>query len=162
MTGIGKAGSRFAKLWRGIVHRVGRFLPYGLNNRAELDRTRSVPTEKAPGFLRETVTASAPKDLQQIGLASDLTSHVGEVTAAFAKPPTRASSEHSAVPAIDWQLPIPPQPEQRTVARMRVRQSSKRGKPQGRIAGGKGRLARAGCRRASRDLDWMREVLASS
>src|ERR1700730_1484766 len=85
MTGIGEAGSRLAKLWQGIVRRVGLFLPYGPDNRAEFNHTQLVPTKKAPAFLRKTITASAPKDLQQMWLASGVTSYVGEVTATFAK-----------------------------------------------------------------------------
>jgi len=164
MTGIGEAGSRLAKLWQGIVRRVGLFLPYGPNNRAEFNHTQLVPTKKAPAFLRKTITASAPKDLQQMWLASGVTSYVGEVTATFAKPPALASSGQPAAPAVDWQLPIPAPAGQRTAPRTtRPRHSGKRGAPQrGRIAGGKGRVVRAGCRRASRDLDWMREVLTSS
>src|SRR5712692_4230386 len=96
-------------------------------------------------------------------LASGVTSYVGEVTAT-AKPPALASSGQPAALAIDWQLPIPAQPGQRTAPRtVRSRHSGRRGAPQrGRITGGKGRVVRAGCRRASRDLEWMREVLTSS
>jgi hypothetical protein len=166
LTGIGEAGSRFARLWQGIVRRVGLFLPYGPNNHAEFNHTQLVPTKKAPGFLRKTITASEPKDLQKMWLASGVTSYVGEVTASFARPPALASatSAQPAAPAVDWQLPIPPPPGQRTAPRAtRPRQTGKRGAPRrGRLTGGKGRVARAGCRRAPRDLDWMREVLTSS
>jgi hypothetical protein len=166
ITGIGEAGSRFARLWQGIVWRVGLYLPYGPNNRAEFNHTQLVPTKKAPSFLRKTITASEPKDLPKMWLASGVTSYVGEVTAAFAKPElASASPEHPAAPpaTVDWQLPIPRQPGQRTAPRTRARHSSKRGTPQrGRLMGGNGYSMRSAGRRAPQDLDWMREVLTSS
>jgi hypothetical protein len=159
MTGIEDAGSGLAKLWQGILRRVGLFLPHGPSNRAELNHTRLVPTKTMAGFWRRTITASAPKDLQQMCLASGVTASVGEVTAAFAEPPAfaRATPAQLAAPVVDWQLPIPPPPGQRTAPR--ARPTSKRGAPQ---RGTKVGVARVGCRRASRDLDWMREVLTSS
>jgi hypothetical protein len=163
-TGIAGPGSRLAKLWRGIVRRVGLSLPYGPSNRAELNHTRMVPTDKAPGLLRGTITAREPRDLQRMWLASGVTSDVGEVTATFAKPPVLASAtrEQPAVPAVDWQLPIPlPRGQHTAPPAVRSSHSEKRGAAQrGRQTGGKGRLARAGRRRPPRDLDWMREVLS--
>src|SRR5260370_42478025 len=79
MTGIGGPGSRFAKLWQTIVQRVGLYLPYGANNRAEFNHTQLVPTKMASSFLRRTITASAPKDLQQMWLASGTSSYVADV-----------------------------------------------------------------------------------
>ena len=96
MTGIGAAGSRSAKLWQTIVGKVGLYLPYGPNNRKEFNHTQLVPTKMASGTLRRTITAGAPKDLQQMWLASGISAYVNEVTAA--KAPALASA--SAVPQV--------------------------------------------------------------
>jgi hypothetical protein len=126
------------------------------NKRAEFNHTQLVPTKKAPDFLRRTITASEPKDLQKMWLASGVTSYVGEVTAAFARPPALASAanEQPLAPAIDWQPPIPRLPGQRTAPRTRVRHAGRRG--------GQTRSTRLASGRGPRNLDWMREVLTSS
>jgi hypothetical protein len=129
MTGIGGPGSRFARLWQSIVQRVGLYLPYGANNRAEFNHTQLVPTKMASSFLRRTITASAPKDLQQMWLASGINSYVADVTA---KPALASASPGQRVilPTVaDPQAPAAPQPPQATAAprRSRARKPGKRG-----------------------------------
>jgi hypothetical protein len=80
VTGIGGPGSRFAKLWQTIVRRVGLYLPYGANNRAEFNHTQLLPTKVASSLLRRTITASEPRDLQQMWLASGVAAYVVDVT----------------------------------------------------------------------------------
>ena len=128
MTGIGGPGSRFARLWQSIVQRVGLYLPYGANNRAEFNHTQLVPTKMASSFLRRTITASAPKDLQQMWLASGISSYVADV--ATKSTLASASSEQRAMlPTVaDHQAPSQ-QPPERTVAprRSRAGRPGKRG-----------------------------------
>ena len=90
MTGIGGPGSRLARLWQTIVKRVGLYLPYGPNNRAEFNHTQLVPTKVASRFLRRTITASEPKNLQAMWLASGISAYVSDATAA--KAPALASA----------------------------------------------------------------------
>jgi hypothetical protein len=113
MTGIGGPRSRLARLWQTIVKRVGLYLPYGPDNRAEFNHTQLVPTKMAPSFLRGTITASAPKNLNVMWLASGISSYV--LDAAATKAPSLASA--SAVPVVlpagaDKQAPAqqPPEP----------------------------------------------------
>jgi hypothetical protein len=168
MTGIGAPGSRFAKLWHTIVRRVGLYLPYGPNNHAEFNHTQLVPARKASTFLRHTITASEPKDLPQMWLASGVSSYVGEVTGALAKLPTLASAlfAQPAVPPAEAErlVPLPRQPGQRAAPRaIRARHSSNRGvSPRGRLAAGEMRSTRPTSGKPPRSLDWMREVLTSS
>jgi hypothetical protein len=118
MTGIGGPGSRFAKLWQAIVQRVGLYLPYGPNNRAEFNHTQLVPTKMAPSFLRQTITASQPKDLQQMWLASGISSYVREAVAAKAPSLASASARPVALPpGADKQAPSQSPPEPRTAPR---------------------------------------------
>jgi hypothetical protein len=130
MTGIGGPGSRLARLWQSVVKRIGLYLPYGPNNRAEFNHTQLVPTKMASSFLRRTITASQPKDLQQMWLASGISSYVGEVTAA--KAPTLASASaqpHVVLPAssADKQAPFPQAPEPAAAPRRsRARRPGKR------------------------------------
>jgi hypothetical protein len=130
MTGIGGPGSRFARLWQSVVKRIGLYLPYGPNNGAEFNHTQLVPTKMASSFLRRTITASQPKDLQQMWLASGISSYVGEVTAA--KTPTLASASaqpHVVLPAssADKQAPSPQAPEPAAAPRRsRARRPGKR------------------------------------
>jgi len=129
MTGIGGPGSRFARLWQSVVKRIGLYLPYGPNNGAEFNHTQLVPTKMASSFLRRTITASQPKDLQQMWLASGISSYVGEVTA---KTPTLASASaqpHVVLPAssADKQAPSPQAPEPAAAPRRsRARRPGKR------------------------------------
>jgi hypothetical protein len=128
MTGIGGPGSRFAKLWQTIVQRVGLYLPYGANNRAEFNHTQLVPTKMASSFLRRTITAGEPKDLQQMWLASGISAYVADVTTK----PTLASAspgQRVALPAIaDPQAPAPQPPESAVAPRRsRARKPGKRG-----------------------------------
>jgi hypothetical protein len=132
MTGIGGPGSRFAKLWQIIVRRVGIYLPYGANNRAEFNHTQLVPTKMASSFLRRTITASAPKDLQQMWLASGITSYVGDVMTS--KAPSLASASPGRpvlLPAdgADKQAPSQ-QPSEHTAAPRR----SRAGRPGKRVS----------------------------
>src|SRR5882757_10096690 len=101
MAGIGGPGSRFARLWQTIVGKVGLYLPYGPNNRAEFNHTQLVPTKMASAFLRRTITASEPKDLQQMWLASGITSYVSDVMATKAPALASASTVQHALPAED-------------------------------------------------------------
>jgi hypothetical protein len=128
MTGIGGPGSRFAKLWQTIVQRVGLYLPYGANNRAEFNHTQLVPTKMASSFLRRTITAREPKDLQQMWLASGISTYVGDV----ATRPTLASAspgQRVTLPTIADQQAPAQQPPESTVAprRSRARRPGKRG-----------------------------------
>jgi hypothetical protein len=97
MTGIGGPRSRFARLWQTIVQKVGLYLPYGPNNRAEFNHTQLVPTKMASSFLRATITASEPKDLQRMWLASGISSYVRDVAATKAPALASASVEPYAV-----------------------------------------------------------------
>ena len=99
MTGIGGPGSRFARLWQDIVRRVGLYLPYGPNNRAEFNHTQLVPTKVAPSFLRHTITASQPKDLHAMWLASGISSLVADVTAAKPLGATPLAAKPASSPA---------------------------------------------------------------
>jgi hypothetical protein len=147
MTGIGGPGSRLARLWQTIVKQVGLYLPYGPRNRAEFNHTQLVPTKMAPSFLRGTITASAPKDLQQMWLASGISSYVTAVAAT--KPPALASAsaaQHVALPAgADKQAPSQ-QPPEPTAAprRSRARRPGKRVTARTRVA------ARASGRKAGK------------
>jgi len=147
MTGIGRPGSRLARLWQTIVKQVGLYLPYGPSNRAEFNHTQLVPTKMASSVLRGTITASAPKDLQQMWLASGISSYVTAVAAT--KPPALASaslSQHAVLPAgADKQAPSP-QPPEPTAAprRSRVRRPGKRVTARTRVT------ARAGGRKAGK------------
>jgi hypothetical protein len=133
MTGIGSARSRLARAWQGIVQRVGLYLPYGPNNRAEFNHTQLVPTKMAPGFLRATITASAPRDLERMWLASGIRAYVGGHEPAG--PSLASAGERKAVlsaAGVDQQAPAQPQPAtaprrsrarkpgKRTAARIRV------------------------------------------
>jgi len=128
MTGIGGPGSRFAKLWQAIVQRVGLYLPYGANNRAEFNHTQLVPTKMAPSFLRQTITASQPKDLQQMWLASGISAYVREAVATKAPSLASASARPVALPTdADKQAPSQSPPEPRTAPRRsRARRPGKR------------------------------------
>lgn len=70
MAGIGRPGSWMAKAWQRVVQSVGLFLPYGPYNHAEWNHTQLLPTKVASKSLRETITASAPKSLEKMWLAS--------------------------------------------------------------------------------------------
>lgn len=85
--GIGRPGSAAARLWAGIVRAAGLFLPYGPNNRAEWNHTQMIAAKIAPADLRPTITASAPKDLRKMWLASGIRDEV---------PPTFAAAARSA------------------------------------------------------------------
>jgi hypothetical protein len=127
MTGIGGPGSRFARLWQSIVQRVGLYLPYGANNRAEFNHTQLVPTKMAPSFLRRTITASEPKDLQQMWLASGISTYVADVTTK----PTLASAssrQPAMLPTVADQHAPASQPSEGAVAprRSRARKPGKR------------------------------------
>jgi hypothetical protein len=94
MTGIGRARSKAAYLWQSIINTVGLYLPYGPRNRAEFNHTQLVPTKVASIQLRQTISASEPKDLHQMWLASGIKSYVADITLAEAsKPDVRASDE---------------------------------------------------------------------
>jgi hypothetical protein len=128
MTGVGGPGSRFAKLWQTIVQRVGLYLPYGANNRAEFNHTQLVPTKMASSFLRRTITASEPKDLQQMWLASGISSYVVDATTK----PTLASAtagQRVMLPTVADPPASAPQPSEGAVAprRSRARKPGKRG-----------------------------------
>jgi hypothetical protein len=113
MTGIGGPRSRLARLWQTIVKRVGLYLPYGPDNRAEFNHTQLVPTKMAPSFLRGTITASAPKDLHVMWLASGISSYVVDALAAKAPSLASASAVQVVLPAgDDKQAPAhqPPEP----------------------------------------------------
>ena len=157
MTGIGGPGSRFAKLWQNIVWRVGLYLPYGPNNRAEFNHTQLVPTRVAPSFLHHTITASEPKNLHTMWLASGIKAFVDEVTAI--KPPSLASVVGSA--DSDKQAPAPQQPARVAAPRAtRARPVRKRGIPQrSRQAEAQGAPRRRAAK-STRNLDWMRRVLS--
>lgn len=92
ITGIGGPGSKFAKLWQNIVWRVGLYLPYGSNNRAEFNHTQLISNKVAANRLRGTITASGPKDLERMWLASGVSTYVA---------PEPVSSI-SLLPTVDW------------------------------------------------------------
>jgi hypothetical protein len=154
MTGIGGPGSRFARLWQTVVKRVGLYLPYGPNNRAEFNHTQLVPTKMASSFLRRTITASQPKDLQQMWLASGVSSYVGEVTAARAPALASAAAQpHVVLPAgTDKQAPFPQPPEPAAAPRRsRARRPGKRTSARIRVTPrASGRKARKSKRKAAK------------
>jgi hypothetical protein len=131
MTGIGSARSRLARMWQGIVQRVGLYLPYGPNNRKEFNHTQLVPTKMASRALRATITASEPRDLQRMWLASGISAHLGD---AAAGPTLASATERKAVlsaAVADAPAPAPQpataprrsrarRPGKRTAARIRV------------------------------------------
>jgi hypothetical protein len=128
MTGIGRPGSRLAKLWQSIVRRVGLYLPYGPNNHAEFNHTQLVPTKMAPSFLRATITAREPKDLQQMWLASGIRSYVGDGTPTTAPTLASASSEQHVVLPTDTDKEAPPQSAPERTAAPRRSRSRRPGK----------------------------------
>ena len=142
------------------MRRVGLYLPYGANNRAEFNHTQLVPTKMASRSLRRTITASAPKDLQRMWLASGISSYVVDVNST--KLPSLASV--AADGSGDRQASAPQQPRRRGAPRaVRALQSRKRGTPQrSRLARGQPRSARPGSGKPARSLDWMRLVLTSA
>jgi hypothetical protein len=117
MTGIGSAGSKLAARWQSIVHEVGLYLPYGPNNRAEFNHTQLVPTKVAADYLRHTITASGPKDLSRMWLASGDRAHLDD---------DAAHAEAKAVSEPILQEPLPPVPK---------RANANKGKSIGRQAG---------------------------
>ncbi|HEY6255403.1 MAG TPA: hypothetical protein VIY51_06370 [Xanthobacteraceae bacterium] len=134
MTGIGGPGSKLARLWQTVVRRVGLYLPYGPNNRKEFNHTQLVPSKTASSFLRRTITASAPKDLRAMWLASGITKYVNDVTTT--PMPTLAAS--ASVP--QRSLPVAPLPQQdeptttprrarRSGSRKTARQDASRARP---------------------------------
>jgi hypothetical protein len=142
ITGIGHAGSPFAHRWESIVKEVGLYLPYGADNRVEFNHTQLIPTKIAAGAWHQTITASAPKDLREMWLASGVRAYVGDD--APVKPPSFASAvgpaanlSNAGVPAEDASLrqsgaamdaPQGPQPTRATAPRRR------RARPQRRRA----------------------------
>jgi hypothetical protein len=135
MTGIGGPGSRFAKLWQTILRRVGLYLPYGPNNRAEFNHTQLVPTKMASSVLRRTITASEPKDLEQMWLASGINTYVVDVTTR----PTLASAtseQRVGLPTVADKQATSPQPPEPTGAprRSRIRRPGKRGAARIRVS----------------------------
>ena len=147
MTGIGGPGSRFARLWQTIVKRVGLYLPYGPSNRAEFNHTQLVPTKMASSFLRRTITASQPKDLQQMWLASGITAYVGDVTATKAPSLASASAEQRvALPTgADQQAP-----SQQSPARVAAPRSSRARRPGKRVSARIRVAPRASARKAGK------------
>ena len=135
MTGIGGPGSPLAKQWQTIVRRVGLYLPYGADNRAEFNHTQLIPTKMAPSFLRQTITAGEPKDLQRMWLASGISSYVGED--ALGQSPTLASAsakQQVASPAVT-DAPSQPTSEPSTAPRRaRRRRPGKSGTARIRVA----------------------------
>ena len=119
MTGIGGPGSPFAKQWQTIVRRIGLYLPYGPDNRAEFNHTQLVPTKMAPSFLRPTITAGEPKNLQRMWLASGISSYVGEDAPTKSPTLASASAKLQVVPptVTDKQAPSQPPPEPSTAPR---------------------------------------------
>jgi hypothetical protein len=120
LTGIGSAGSSAAHRWQAIVKEVGLYLPYGPDNRLEFNHTQLVPTKVAAAAWRATITASAPKDLHGMWLASGISAHLGDAPAA--PPPTLASAavEEKALAAdgaADTGAPAQPQPTRRSAPR---------------------------------------------
>ncbi|HLH97860.1 MAG TPA: hypothetical protein VKW08_22350 [Xanthobacteraceae bacterium] len=154
MAGIGTAGSKAAKVWQSIVAKVGLYLPYGPNNHIEFNHTQLVPTKIAPSFLRGTITASAPKDLHRMWMASGIKAHVDDNERAVT-PPSLASATDT-----DKQVPLPQVPERRAMPRARQARPSRRRNPprqrmaEPQVAGTRRRSARAG-----RNLAWMHWVL---
>jgi hypothetical protein len=160
MTGIGSPGSKAAKLWQSVVTKVGLYLPYGPNNHVEFNHTQLVPTRIAPSFLRGTITASAPKDLQRMWLASGDKAHVDEVSTAVV-PILPAPPALASVSDADKQLPLPQVPERRAMPRATpARPSRRRNAPprerttERQVGGPRRRSGRAG-----RNLAWMHWVL---
>ena len=119
MTGIGGPGSRFAKLWQTIIRRVGLYLPYGPDNRAEFNHTQLVPTKMAPSFLRLTITAGEPKNLQRMWLASGISSYVEEDAPTNSPTLASASARQKVAPptGTDKQAPAQPPSEPSTAPR---------------------------------------------
>jgi hypothetical protein len=108
MTGIGRPGSASARRWQAIVKEAGLYLPYGADNRAEFNHTQLVPTKVAASAWRPTITASEPRDLHRMWLASGISAYVDEADAQ--KPPSLASASApsaSAASATVADVPLP-------------------------------------------------------
>lgn len=73
MTGIGGPG---AHIWQNAVQIAGLYLPYGVNNRAEFNHTQLLSSKMAWMALRRTITASAPKNLREMWMASGVKAYV--------------------------------------------------------------------------------------
>jgi hypothetical protein len=167
VTGIGSAGSRFAHRWQAIVEKVGLYLPYGPNNRREFNHTQLLPTKVAASWWHQNITASEPKDLRRMWLASGISAHVDEAAAEMAstpaakvaeaakvaaagKPPSLASAASQPValapPAAPPEPAAPPAPPpERATAprRARKRRPPKAATPAGRTAKGAASAGRA-------------------
>jgi hypothetical protein len=79
-----------------------------------------VPTKVASSFLRRTITASQPKNLQQMWLASGISSYVADVTTT--KAPSLASASAGrpvllSTESADKQAPSQQPPERATAPR---------------------------------------------
>lgn len=96
MTGIGSAGSAAARLWQRAVKAAELFLPYGPNNRAEFNHTQLIGGKVALARMRATITASAPKDLRSMWLASGVSDRV---------PPAQPINSARLLPDVDWSVP---------------------------------------------------------
>lgn len=94
VAGIGEAGSRQAMTWQKIVNAVGLFLPYGSRDRSEFNHTQLLPTKIANAQLRKTITASSPKDLPAMWMASGNTN--------FIKEEIHAIASATKLPVVDW------------------------------------------------------------
>jgi len=125
------------------------------SNRAEFNHTQLVPTKMASSFLRATITASAPKDLQQMWLASGISSYVSDVTATKAPALASASAQHVVLPAEGADKQAPSQrPSERAAAprRSRGRRPGKRVTARTRVAArASGRKAGKPGRKAARN-----------
>ena len=166
MTGIGGPGSRFARLWQDIVRRVGLYLPYGPDNRAEFNHTQLVPTKMARVSCARPSRRANPRTCSDVARVRHQLlggrCHGRQVLGATplaAKPANLASV---AGPADgDKQAPAPQQPARVAAPRaVRARPGRKRGAPpRGRHAEGQ-RSPRPRTGKSTRNLDWMRRVLS--
>lgn len=76
VTGIGAAGSRWARVWEHCVRLAGLYLPYGPDNSREFNHTQLVPTRIAAHQWRATIAAGEPRDLRAMWLASGVRDYV--------------------------------------------------------------------------------------
>lgn len=70
MNGIGAPGSSQTRLWQTIAARHGVACVYGPYNRAEWNHCQGTLAKIAPGYLRKTITARGPIDLDRMWAAA--------------------------------------------------------------------------------------------
>jgi hypothetical protein len=73
---IGRPGSKQVRIWKASIKYAGLYLPYGINNKSEFNHVQLISDKVASKKLRPTITASAPRNLNQMWLAAAVRSHI--------------------------------------------------------------------------------------